>query len=136
MTLVESIRALLVNAGITDAYIIDAPESTLDSGAVVIIPYSSDSEEYLPIGTQYFQVRAAAATFPASESLCWEAFHALVDHVPEGADRRPLSGIVARQEPFFLGKDGARYVHEFNVQITAQWKETEGVENNANDEGI
>ena len=136
MTLVESIRALLVNAGITDAYIIDAPESTLDSGAVVIIPYSSDSEEYLPVGTQYLQVRASAATFPASEALCWEAFHALNDLVPEGSDRRCLSGIVARQEPFFLGKDGARYIHEFNVQITAQWKETEGVDNNANDEGI
>ena len=136
MTLVESIRALLVNAGITDVYIIDAPESTLDSGAVVIIPYSSDSEEYLPVGTQYLQVRASAATFPASEALCWEAFHALNDLVPEGSDRRCLSGIVARQEPFFLGKDGARYIHEFNVQITAQWKETEGVDNNANDEGI
>lgn len=136
MTLVESIRALLVNAGIESAYIIDAPESTLDAGAVVIIPYSSDSEEYLPVGTQYLQVRASAATFPASEALCWEAFHALNDLVPEGSDRRCLSGIVARQEPFFLGKDGARYIHEFNVQITAQWKETEGVDNNANDEGI
>ena len=66
MTLVESIRALLVNAGIESAYIIDAPESTLDAGAVVIIPYSSDSEEYLPVGTQYLQVRASAATFPAA----------------------------------------------------------------------
>lgn len=123
MTLAESICALLTDAGIENAFIIDAPESTLDAGAVVIIPYSSDSEEYLPIGTQYFQVRASAATFPASETLIWQAFRALADQTPEDADRRCLSGIVARQEPFFLGKDGARYVHEFNVQITAQWKE-------------
>lgn len=66
MTLAESIRSLLTDAGIENAFIIDAPESTLDTGAVVIIPYSSDSEEYLPIGTQYFQIRASAATFPAS----------------------------------------------------------------------
>ena len=74
MTLAESICVLLKNAGIENAFIIDAPESTLDAGAVVIIPYSSDSEEFLPIGTQYFQVRASAVTFPASETLIWQAW--------------------------------------------------------------
>lgn len=123
MTLVESIRALLVDAGIESAYIIDAPESTLDAGAVVIIPYSSDSEEYLPIGTQHFQIRVSAVSFVASEALCWQAFRALADKTVAGADRRCISSVTANQEPFFLGKEGALYIHEFNVQVTACWKE-------------
>lgn len=123
MTLVEAIRALLVGAGVPNAYVVDAPEALLAVGAVVVVPYGADTDGTLPVGTQFFQIRASAASFTASETLCWQAFRALIDKTPTGADRRCISGIVAHQEPFFLGKDGALYIHEFNAQVTACWKE-------------
>lgn len=123
MTLVEAIRALVAGAGVQNVYIVDAPESLLSAGAVVVIPYGADTYETLPIGVQHFQIRVSAASFAASEALCWQAFRALADKTVAGADRRCVSCVAANQEPFFLGKEGALYIHEFNVQVTACWKE-------------
>lgn len=123
MTLVEAIRALVAGAGVQNVYIVDAPESLLSAGAVVVVPYGADTYEMLPIGTQHFQIRVSAASFAASEALCWRAFHALADKTVTEADRRCVSCVAANQEPFFLGKEGALYIHEFNVQVTACWKE-------------
>lgn len=123
MTLVEAIRALITGAGVQNAFIIDAPETLLSSGAVVVIPYGADTDGTLPIGTQYFQIRASASSFRASEELCWKAFHALSDQTVTGADRRCISSVIVNQEPFFLGKEGTLYIHEFNAQVVACWKE-------------
>lgn len=123
MTLVEAIRALIAGAGVQNVYIVDAPESLLSAGAVVVIPYGADTYETLPIGTQHFQIRVSASSFAASEALCWQAFRALSDKTVVGADRHCISSVTANQEPFFLGKENALYIHEFNVQVTACWKE-------------
>ena len=122
MTLIEAIRALLVSAGI-EAFIVDAPEEKLSAGAVVLLPYGGETDETLPLSTVHFQVRASAATFTASEALCWRAFQALEGAAPDGADRQVIGRIAARQEPFFLGKEGELYIHEFNAQVAACWKE-------------
>ena len=123
MMLVEAIRALIAGAGVPNVYIVDAPENLLSSGAVVVIPYGADTDGTLPIGTQYFQIRASASSFRASEELCWKAFHALADQTVTGADRRCISSVIVNQEPFFLGKEGTLYIHEFYAQVVACWKE-------------
>lgn len=120
MTLVESIRNLLLAAGLTSVYIVDSPDS---SDTVMIAPYASSIEDGPAVGRQHMQLRAAGTTFTASEALCWRAFNALEGKAPTGADRNVLGAIVTEQEPYFLGReDDGRYIHVFNFSLAAELK--------------
>ena len=113
----EGIRALLIAANL-DAYIIDAPA---EGNVISVVPYASDITGNSPVGTQFFQIRAAATTFPQSEANAWIAFQNLNGKIPGNVDRDIVGTIRALQEPFFLKKseDGSRYIHVFNAAVSA-----------------
>lgn len=119
--LVEGIRDLLITAGLT-AYIIDAPAT---GNVVSVVPYASDIYDDTPVGTQFFQIRIAAETFVQSETNAWTAYNALNNKQPSGVDRDVVGLIRTKQEPFYDGKseDGTRYIHIFNIAVSAIRKE-------------
>ncbi|KEJ91688.1 minor capsid protein [Synergistes jonesii] len=120
MTLVEAVRQMLIDAGLQHVYIIDCPET---GAAVLITPYESIPYDGVPVGEQRFQVYCAAATYPASEALAWQAFRAIEDGAVPECDREVVGLARAIQEPFYLDKDDyGRYIHEFNAAISAVWK--------------
>ena len=125
MNLSEAVRQMLTDAGVSSVYIIDCPD---DGSAVLVMPYMSRSYDGVPVGEQRFQIYCAAGTFPESESLAWQAFYALEGKAPPACDREVLGFVRALQEPFFLDKDPqGRYIHEFNIAVSAVWKENENV---------
>lgn len=119
-SLIQVIRAAIVGAGVSPVYMIDAPD---EAPVVLVIPYNSDSDSDLPLGRQSFHVRVRTDAYPEGESMAWTVFMAVMEADWSTADRK-VHSVVPRQEPFFLGiDDGGKYVHEFNFDVIANWKE-------------
>lgn len=119
MSLLQTARDALVNVGIY-AYMVNAPDET---PAVVIVPYNPDTDPDLPMGRQSFHVRVRTDAYVDGEDLAWKAFKAIREADWSVADRK-VHSVIPRQEPFFLGLDDTdKYVHEFNFDVIANWKE-------------
>lgn len=117
----EVLRAMVMSAGVSAVYIINVP-ATVTGEAVVITPYAGEVISGLEAGWQSIQIKVAALTFPASETLAWKVFRAVVGKRITAADRRPIGAIMEIQEPFYLDQDETgRYVHVFNVMAPAEW---------------
>lgn len=120
--LVIGVLELIKLAGIDSVYVIDSANQTGDT--VTLMPYGSSIANGVPVGYQSIQVRIAGSTFAASEELAWRAYNAVSGQIPAGTDRRILGVIEPKQEPYFLEKDAKnRYIHVFNIEVAATWKD-------------
>ncbi len=114
MTLLESLHAALVAAGIENCYMLEAPDIP---ECVTIAPYASAPDSDLPISAESFQIAVRNEDYADGNEIAWLAFRALADGRPDG-----VFSIIPRQSPTYLGREEKRHLFVFNFDAVASWE--------------
>ena len=118
MTLIESIKQMLLTAGIDNVFLAEGDNI---SDELVTLRTCKSSLFDAKAAKQCVRVIAAARTPEESEALAWQAFYALNGQVPQGTDKPIVGRITPLQAPYYWEKDKEeRFQNVFRFNVVSE----------------